>query len=916
MARSVIVAVGVALLAAGCGATSVTEISGPDPVRCQVTLASSAGMIAADGGSLSVSVDSARDCTWNASSEAAWATLSPASGQGAGTIGVTITATEQPTVRTATIVVNNQRLDIPQEARPCRFTLSDARTDVGASGGEVGLSVTTGDACTWRPFTTVPWISVPTASRTGSAALTFDIAPNAGAAREGSVTIGDQSFSVVQGAVGSTTVPCTPLVQPTAIDVAAAAASDSVRLDVGATCEWSAASAATWLTLTSPPAGRGSTTIRFSIAQNAGAARSGTLTIAGQVVTVRQTATAAPPPCTYAIDPAARAFPTAGGDGRVQVTARAGCAWTATSNATWAQLAVTQGSGNGEVRYTVQSNTATSARSARLTIAGRVHNVTQAAAPPPCSFTLDPTAQTIGATGGPAQFRVTTQSGCQWAATTQANWIQLTSAAATGNGDVVFTAQANSSTASRSGTVVVNNQTHTVTQSGAAAPCTYSLTPPSRTMPAAGGQAQFRVVTQNGCAWSATAGSGWVEVTGGSGSGSGSADVSYTVQANSAAESRSTSISVAGQQAHAITQDGAAPTCTYSIAPSALTLAPAGGGGRFTVTTQAGCTWSASPSASTSWLTISSGTGTGAGDVVYSVQANSTADTRSVGISVAGQTHTVMQTGVAAPVCTYSIAPQSQTIAAAGGEGRVTVTTQTGCTWTASAPPPWMTYTTGSGSGTGDVVYNVQANTGTEMRSAGIVVGGQTHTVTQTGAAPACTYSIAPGTRTLPSLGGEGRFTVTTQAGCTWNATGGASWLTITTGSGSGLGDVVYVALLHVGIEPRSADIAVAGQVHTVTQSAPVPLCTYTLSPPALTFTPAGGEGRVTVTTQAGCGWSVGGAPTWVTPASTSGTGPGELVYAVQPNTAAEQRLTTLTVSGQSHSITQSGTPATPPPTP
>ena len=115
-----------AALAAGCGATSVTEISGPDPVRCQVTLASSSGMVGVDGGSLTVNVDSARDCTWNASSEAAWATLAPTSGQGAGAIAVTVAASQLPTVRTATIVVNNQRLDIPQEARPCRFTLSDA----------------------------------------------------------------------------------------------------------------------------------------------------------------------------------------------------------------------------------------------------------------------------------------------------------------------------------------------------------------------------------------------------------------------------------------------------------------------------------------------------------------------------------------------------------------------------------------------------------------------------------------------------------------------------------------------------------------------------------------------------------------------------------------------------------------------
>ena len=53
---------------------------------------------------------------------------------------------------------------------------------------------------------------------------------------------------------------------------------------------------ASWMTVTSGASGSGPGTVAFSVAANTGAARTGTLTIAGQTFTVTQAA-----PCTYAI---------------------------------------------------------------------------------------------------------------------------------------------------------------------------------------------------------------------------------------------------------------------------------------------------------------------------------------------------------------------------------------------------------------------------------------------------------------------------------------------------------------------------------------------------------------------------------------------------------------------------------------
>lgn len=724
-----------ALLAWGCGQTSVTELAGPDPVRCQVTLAADTRTIGADGGAASVSVDASRDCTWTASTEASWATLGTTTGQGAGTIRVSFAASQQPTVRTAVIAVNNQRIEIAQEARPCRFTLSSSRADVGAAGGPLSVSVATAEACTWRASTSEPWLQVGSDSRSGPGNVTIAVAPNGGAPREGVVTIADQRFTVAQGAAGVAPPPipgCTATLAPTALEVSAAGSTESVRLEIGPQCDWTATSAATWLSVAAPAAGRGPANIRITVAANTGAARMGAVAIAGQQVMVRQAATAVEP-CTFAIDPSSRDFESAGGDAQVQVTTRAGCEWTASSpaGAPWVTMTTARGTGTGPARYSVQTNTTTSPRSATLTIAGRPHAVTQAAAAPACTYSIDPASLSIPAAGGPGLFRVATQSGCAWSVTGAPSWLTIaTPGPVTGPGEVSYSVQANPAAEARTATLTAGGRTHAVTQAGAAPACTYAVTPASRTVPAAGGPAQFRLTTQSGCAWTASAGAAWVTVT--TAPGTGEADINYTVQANTATESRQATISVGGQT-HTVTQEGAAPACTFTLAPSALTIPAAGGTGRFSVTTGSTCTWSATTGGA-AWLTITSGTGTvtGPGEVTYTVQGNTATTPRTATITAGGQSHTVTQE--AAP-CTYSLTPSSLSFAAAGGEGRFTVTTQAGCAWTPAAGASWLTIASGTGPGPGEVVYTVQANSASEPRSAAITVGGQSHGVTQAGAA-------------------------------------------------------------------------------------------------------------------------------------------------------------------------------------
>src|SRR5262245_55921865 len=67
---------------------------------------------------------------------------------------------------------------------------------------------------------------------------------------------------------------------------------------------------------------------------------------------VSYTVAASVPACTYAISPASQAVGASSATGSVGVTAGAGCAWTAASNASWLHVTSgANGTGNGSVGY-------------------------------------------------------------------------------------------------------------------------------------------------------------------------------------------------------------------------------------------------------------------------------------------------------------------------------------------------------------------------------------------------------------------------------------------------------------------------------------------------------------------------------------------------------------------------------------
>jgi hypothetical protein len=226
--------------------------------------------------------------------------------------------------------------------------------------------------------------------------------------------------------------------------------------------------------------------------------------------------------------------------------------------------------------------------------------------PTDCSVAISPASLTFNEQGGAGTVVVTTPSGCSWSATASSDWVVITAGrTGAGPGTVAYSVAANPAADPRSGTLTIEDQRHTIAQTGRSPiACSYAIAPANLTFGEDGGTGTVTVTTAPGCAWTAAASADWVAITAG-GSGDGPGTVTYAVTANPAAVPR-TGILTIEDQRHTIAQAGRPPvSCRYDLEPENAEVGPDAAEGTFAVRTSSGCVWSATSTAS--WLVVGAG---------------------------------------------------------------------------------------------------------------------------------------------------------------------------------------------------------------------------------------------------------------------------------------------------------------------
>jgi carboxypeptidase family protein/BACON domain-containing protein/all-beta uncharacterized protein len=352
----------------------------------------------------------------------------------------------------------------------------------------------------------------------------------------------------------------------------------------------------------------------------------------------------------------------------------------------------------------------------------------------------------------------------------------------------------------------------------------------------------------------------------------------------------------------------APPPCTYAVTATGTSVPAAGGTGTVSVTAGTGCNWFATSSAG--FVTLSASQGTATGSVQFTVAANSSTTQRTAIVVVAGQSFTITQAGVPAPLCNYALNGASRTFDASGGIGGVDMRVAPGCAWQAQSDAPWLTITSGAGgSGDGAINFAVAPNPELSQRVGRITAQGLLFTVTQNGIS--CVYSVTPPTTTAFSAeGGSGSASVSTQAVCAWTATASVPWITVTPpAGGTGNGAASFTVAANTEPVARNGAVTVAGREIAITQAAAP--CVFTLTPSTTSIPFSGGSATIGVATHAACAWTaaVDSNAQWITIAGGgSGPGPGTVSLRFAANTTAQQRTGAVTVGTSSVTFTQAAT--------
>jgi hypothetical protein len=612
--------------------------------------------------------------------------------------------------------------------------------------------------------------------------------------------------------------------------------------------------------------------------------------------------------CSYSANPAS-ANPSAGaGSGNFAITAGTGCSWAATTSYNWIHTS-SSGTGNGTVNYTVDANPSPVSRIGTIAVGGQTVSITQAAAS--CAYSISPNSASPASTSGSSTFTIAANSGCSWSATTASSWIQ-TSSSGSGNGMVNYTYDANTSTSSRTGTIMVAGQSFTIVQAGTGG----GLTVPIK-------QSIIPAGRNNRPAYAMTVNYITIHDTDNSSVGANALmHANYLInpdQGGSCADGSGMPNNPDCPKSWHFTVDDHE---IYQHLPVDENGWHAGDGANGTGNRQSigveicmnsdGNRTQAEENAA--WLTAKLLTEQGLS--IDRVKQHNNWSGKNCPSVLRGRTGGwdgfLARVAYFLGSCSYAIAPNGTNPDASSGSGSFAVTAGSGCNWSASTDSSWI-HTTAIGIGNGTVNFSYDANTSTVSRTGMITVGGRTYTITQSG-----TLSTPTVTVPLP-----GSTFASSSVAFQWTSGTGVTEYFLYVGTSLGANDLYgqsqglnrSVTVNSLPVDGRRLYVRLYWQIagtwyatdYTYTAAT---LCSYSISPGSANPGAGSGSGSFNVTAEVGCSWNAATAFSWIHTTS-SGSGNGTISYSCEANTGVNSRSGTIMVGGKTFTITQAGVACT-----
>ncbi|MFM1767653.1 MAG: hypothetical protein RJA22_182 [Verrucomicrobiota bacterium] len=543
--------------------------------ECRYALESGTAAFSAAGGLGAGAVSASTGCPWTATTAEPWITVeTPYGTQGDGPFTYLVAPNPSTLARTGVVWVAGQSHLITQQGIFCDFRLGANLRVFGPEGGGAELAVLGNTECHWTATSLTPWI-ILTAGMTGrgDGTVSYEVSPQTGfVTRTGLVMVAGQTFTVVQQPA-----PCTFSLSPTTRVHTAASEFNIVDVSGPAGCDWTIDNLNDWILIKLTTNGTGDGIARYTVlANDRPVARSGIITVAGLPFTVQQLAA----PCGMSLLSTGRLVSATGATGMVQFATLDECPWTALNTNAWIEMAaVTNGVGGGTLGWQIGPNFSSSERTGHITVNGRPYRITQY--PTLCSSSISPTSRSIGSGTATGNVSVSISSACSnvaWRIYNPNPWITVyRGLEGMRDASIPYSVLPFLDYGTRTGHLHIADRRLTIVQSGI--PCTYSISPSSRSHSYLAETNTITFTVSGQCSWRATPNASWIVLLSAT-QGNGNATLRYATTLNTGS-ARSGTISAQGQT-FTVSQ-GAATPVSITSQPVAQNAA-LGGTARFTVT--------------------------------------------------------------------------------------------------------------------------------------------------------------------------------------------------------------------------------------------------------------------------------------------------------------------------------------------
>lgn len=365
-------AVAISTLIAGCDGTG-TENEPEITPEIKFTEDIVTSGISVESAEQSITLSFSTNVAWSATVSADWLTISPSSGEaGKNSVKVEVEENRTGQPRSATITISDKEsmqkvsVTVRQEALKASLTVSPESLEFSANKGEEMLNVTSNTD--WVITKDAEWITLDSDKGKGLATIAAGVTENTSlTSRTGSITVSTSDGSVKKTvSVRQSGAAVVFSVDKNEHSVAAAGGDFTVKVtrNIG----YKINSQPDWVKQTDKVPSGNTDTYTFNAEANTSTeAREGVIVFCNDnnecvPVTVKQaganaTLSVSPAELTFTAKPESKSF-----------SVSSNTDWSVASSADWVKIGTTSGSGNAQVTASAEENTATTQRTATITI--------------------------------------------------------------------------------------------------------------------------------------------------------------------------------------------------------------------------------------------------------------------------------------------------------------------------------------------------------------------------------------------------------------------------------------------------------------------------------------------------------------------------------------------------------------------